>query len=249
MKMRLDKLLSSNGQGSRSSVKKMLHKKICMVNGIRVTSASFGLDPEKDEVTIDGEKFIFKKYIYLMLNKPAGCVTSTSDPIYPTVMDFLHEPFSSMKLFPAGRLDLDTEGLVIITNDGEAAHRLISPKSGIVKKYYIEFSQEVENSQFDAYVQKLKEGITLQNGYKCKPAYFEKHKPFTIEGRQGFVLGITEGKYHQVKKMCCALGNELTYLKRLSMGSVVLDKNLKHGEYREFSNEEIKKMEELKSFG
>lgn len=246
MKMRLDKLLSSNGMGSRSSVKKMLHKKICTVNGIRITNAAASIDPETDEVLIDGEKFLFRKYIYLMFNKPHGCVTSTSDPVHPTVMDFLREPFSAMKLFPAGRLDFDTEGLIIITNDGEAVHRLISPKFGVVKKYYMEFAKEICSSEFCDYVKKLKDGIVLNNGYVCLPASFEKHETLTTSGKDGFVMGITEGKFHQVKKMCLALGNELTYLRRISVAGIELDKNLPAGKYREFNKFEIQKIESLK---
>lgn len=248
MKIRLDKLLSSNGLGTRSSVKKMLRKRNCTVNGIRIINSAAGVDPEIDEVMIDGEKFIFRKYVYLMLNKPSGCITSTSDPVHKTVMEFLHEPFRSMKLFPAGRLDLDTEGLIIITNDGEAAHRLISPKAGTVKRYYLEFSRAVSSADFAGYVLKLKDGITLSNGYKCLSAGLEEHAPLTASNKQGFVMSVTEGKYHQVKKMCLALGNELAYLRRLSMGCVFLDGNLPPGAYREFTPEEIKEMEALKSF-
>lgn len=242
MKMRLDKLLALSGLGSRSGVKKILHKKNCYVNGVRITNSSFYVDPEIDMITIDGNKIRLRPNIYLMMNKPAGCVTSTDDPVHKTVMDYLKPPFSDIKLFPIGRLDIDTEGLILITDDGELTHKITSPKSGTVKTYYLEFSVEPAPYEITRYTELFRNGVVFKNGYKCRPAQFEKCGNKTGSGKSGFLIHITEGKFHQVKKMGLAAGNELCYLRRISVGGVGLDNTLKPGEYRELTNEEIERL-------
>ena len=239
MKTRLDRILALSGLGSRSDVKKMIRKKNCCVDGVRIVSPSFILDTDLNKITIDGEPLVLRTNVYLMFNKPQGCVTSTSDPVHKTVMDYIKAPFDRMKLFPIGRLDIDTEGLLIITDDGEITHKITSPKSGTVKTYYLELSREPSDEELKNYCEEFEKGIMLKNGYKCLPAKFEKCENKTGSFRSGFLMHITEGKFHQVKKMCLSAGNELCYLRRIAVGSIVLDETLKTGEYRELSAEEI----------
>ncbi len=245
MKARLDKVLATNGFGTRKTVKTLIKKHECIINGERITDPSFLIDVNTAQIRIDDTEVVLRTKIYLMINKPAGCVTSTDDPVNKTVMSYLKEPFSNMKLFPIGRLDGDTEGLIIITNDGALTHKLTSPKAGKVKSYYLELLEEPNDEKIQLYSKKMLEGVVFKDGYKCKPAKFEKCENLTGSEKQGFMVHITEGKYHQVKKMCLALGNKLTYLRRLSMGPISLDKNLELGEYRELTDEEIKLLNEV----
>ena len=232
MKMRIDKILHDNGFGTRSSIKKMLHKKECYVNGVRVIDASFKID-DCDEVCIEGEVINLKKYIYIMLNKASGYVTSTKDPEYKTVMELLPQKWASRNLFPVGRLDIDTEGLLILTNDGIFAHKVISPKYNIVKKYYVKLKREFNEEEFEEVQKSFTSGIIFKNGYKCLPATLERHE------KDGYVVGISEGKYHQVKKMFLCVNNEVVYLKRISIGGLILDETLGIGKTRELTKEEV----------
>ena len=232
MKMRLDKVLHDNGFGTRSSIKKMLHKKECYVNGVRIIDASFKIE-DCDEVCIEGEVINLKKYIYVMLNKASGYVTSTKDPEYKTVMELLPQKWASRNLFPVGRLDIDTEGLLILTNDGIFAHKVISPKYNIVKKYYVKLKREFDEEEFEQVRKNFTSGIVFKNGYKCLPATLERHE------KDGYVVGISEGKYHQVKKMFLCVNNEVAYLKRTSIGGLILDETLGIGKTRELTKEEV----------
>lgn len=232
MKMRLDKVLHDNGFGTRSSIKKMLHKKECYVNGARIIDGSFKIE-DCDEVCIEGEVINLKKYIYVMLNKASGYVTSTKDPEYKTVMELLPQKWASRNLFPVGRLDIDTEGLLILTNDGIFAHKVISPKYNIVKKYYVRLKREFDEEEFEQVRKNFTSGIVFKNGYKCLPATLERHE------KDGYVVGISEGKYHQVKKMFLCVNNEVAYLKRISIGGLILDETLGIGKTRELTKEEV----------
>lgn len=232
MKMRLDKVLHDNGFGTRSSIKKMLHKKECYVNGVRIIDGNFKID-DCDEVCIEGEVINLKKYIYIMLNKASGYVTSTKDPEYKTVMELLPQKWASRNLFPVGRLDIDTEGLLILTNDGIFAHKVISPKYNIVKKYYVRLKREFDEEEFEQVRKNFTSGIVFKNGYKCLPATLERHE------KDGYVVGISEGKYHQVKKMFLCVNNEVVYLKRISIGGLILDETLGIGKTRELTKEEV----------
>lgn len=232
MKMRLDKVLHDNGFGTRSSIKKMLHKKECYVNGARIIDGSFKIE-DSDEVCIEGEVINLKKYIYVMLNKASGYVTSTKDPEYKTVMELLPQKWASRNLFPVGRLDIDTEGLLILTNDGIFAHKVISPKYNIVKKYYVKLKREFDEEEFEQVRKNFTSGIVFKNGYKCLPATLERHE------KDGYVVGISEGKYHQVKKMFLCVNNEVAYLKRTSIGGLILDETLGIGKTRELTKEEV----------
>lgn len=232
MKMRLDKVLHDNGFGTRSSIKKMLHKKECLVNGMRIIDGSFKIE-DSDEVCIEGEVLELKKYIYIMLNKAKGYVTSTKDPEYKTVIELLPTKWANRGLFPVGRLDMDTEGLLILTNDGILAHKVISPKYNIIKKYYVRLQREFDDKEFEEVKKDFATGIVFKNGYKCLPATLERGK------KDGYVVGISEGKYHQVKKMFLCVNNEVTYLKRVSIGCLILDENLEVGKTRELTKEEV----------
>ena len=232
MKMRLDKVLHDNGVGTRSSIKKMLHKKECLVNGMRIIDGSFKIE-DSDEVCIEGEVLELKKYIYIMLNKAKGYVTSTKDPEYKTVIELLPQKWANRGLFPVGRLDMDTEGLLILTNDGIFAHKVISPKYNIIKKYYVQLQREFDDKEFEEVKKDFATGIVFKNRYKCLPATLERGE------KDGYVVGISEGKYHQVKKMFLCVNNEVTYLKRVSIGCLILDENLEVGKTRELTKEEV----------
>ncbi len=234
MKTRLDKALHDNGFGTRSSIKKMLQKRKLLVNGTRITDGSFKIE-ETDEISIEDKILELKKYIYIMLNKKKGYVTSTKDPKYKTVMELLPSNWSNKGIFPVGRLDIDTEGLLILTNDGVLAHKVISPKYKIIKQYYVHVKREIDKEEFKKIKDKFNNGILFKNGYKCLPATIEQKN-------EGYIVGIGEGKYHQVKKMFLNVDNEVTYLKRIAIGGLNLDSSLKLGESRELTKEEIEKI-------
>lgn len=236
-KERLDKILSNMGYGSRKDVKKLIKAGRVMINNNIETKNNVKINPYEDLITIDGVKLEYREYIYLMLNKPQGVVSSTEDPVSRTVLDLIDEEYLIFKPHPAGRLDKDTEGLILLTNDGKLSHKLLSPKNRIGKTYYVEVEGFLEESHID----KFKEGIILDDGYKTLPAKLE-----IIEGDfySKAKLTITEGKYHQVKRMFKALNMEVLYLKRLSIGNLKLDENLELGEYRELTEEEIKLLKE-----
>jgi 16S rRNA pseudouridine516 synthase len=171
-----------------------------------------------------------------MLNKPAGVITSTDDPDHRTVMDLLGEPWSRMELFHVGRLDNDTEGLLVITNDGPLTHRLTSPKTGVDKTYFVRLRDPVDGTLFAGYERRFSGDITFRDGYTCLPAIVRR----AGDNMDEVFLTIQEGKYHQVKKMFHVLGNEVVYLKRVSMGPLALDPALEKGEYRELTDQEIR---------
>lgn len=265
--MRIDKLFADNGFGSRRDIKRLLHSRAVEVNGVVCADASFRVDPERDVFTVEGKPFRPRTTVYLMLNKPAGVITSTDDPAHRTVMDLLAPPWSLMDLFPVGRLDLDTEGLLVLTNDGPLTHRLTSPKTGVNKTYLAVLRDPVDEAAFARYDAALRTGITFHDGYTCLPAVLARadntgchtdsdasaeHVPSTPRVQSSLhvpsiplndpyravLLTIREGKYHQVKKMFKALGNEVVYLKRVSMGSLYLDPALAPGAWRELTQDE-----------
>mgnify|MGYP000866270267 FL=1 len=239
MVVRIDKILAANGLGSRKDIRRLLRKENFSLNGKRVTDAGTLLDPEHDTLFCNGEELPLRTGCYLMLNKPAGVVTSTADPLHRTVMELLPPPFSAMKLFPIGRLDLDTEGLLIITDDGALTHRLTAPKSGCVKCYYLETAEPFNDIDFNTAQTRCAQGLPLGKNFTCLPATFERTEAQNIKTEWAFLMHICEGKYHQVKKMIKALGNEVIYLKRISMGGVVLDLQLPAGSCRELTPDEV----------
>lgn len=232
-KERLDKVLSNMGYGSRKDVKRYIKDGLVLINGNTITKNDYKLDPYKDNIIFNGEEVIYREYIYLMMNKPQGIVSSTDDPLSHTVIDLLEEEYLIYEPFPAGRLDKDTEGFLLITNDGKLAHEILSPKKSVEKTYYVEVDGYVD----EGHAKLIKEGLTLDDGYKTLPANLEIISSDIISKVN---LTIKEGKYHQVKRMFGSLSMNVLYLKRISIGMLALDEDLKPGEYREISEEEIK---------
>ena len=233
--MRLDKFISTTTTLSRAEAKKVIKKGI-LINDKLIKTPDYKIDEFKDQVIVNGNRLVYQKYVYIMMNKPKDTVSATEDAIEKTVVDILRDEDRIHKVFPVGRLDKDTEGLMLLTNDGELAHKLISPKKDVEKKYYVEVSGELK----DEHLEIVKEGVTLEDGYRCKPARLEILD--TSEGNSKANIFITEGKFHQVKRMMKSLGATVTYLKRLSIGSLKLDENLKLGEYRYLTDDELNKL-------
>ncbi|WP_173915798.1 pseudouridine synthase [Halobacillus sp. Marseille-Q1614] len=230
--MRIDKLLANMGYGTRKEVKNLLKSGGVRVNNEPEKSPKTHVDPEKDVVTVMGETVEYRKYIYLMLNKPGDLLSATEDPHDMTVIDILQPEDQIFEPFPVGRLDKDTEGLLLITNDGQLAHRLTSPKKDIGKTYYATIDGKVSEEDVTAF----SKGIELDDGYVTKPAELEILKSNDISEIE---LTITEGKFHQVKRMFEAVGKRVTYLKRLKIGELHLDEELELGEYRELGDDEL----------
>ncbi|CDF59469.1 pseudouridine synthase [Thermobrachium celere] len=231
-KERLDKVLANMGYGTRKEVKALCKKGLVLVNGDIVKDSSVHVDPENDTIEVDGEVLKYKKYIYVMLNKPQGVISATEDDFDETVVDILPDEFKIFKPSPVGRLDKDTEGLLILTNDGELNHLLLSPRRHVPKKYYAKVKGVVTQED----VEKFKEGVVLDDGYKTMPAELTILKSDEISEIE---LVIYEGKYHQVKRMFEAVGKKVVYLKRIEMGPLKLDDSLELGECRELTDDEV----------
>ena len=236
--IRLDKYLSDMTSETRSKVKEYIRKGRITVNGGIIKSPETKVDTENDEICIDGKQVGYVEYYYYMMNKPQGVITSTEKGKTKTVMDVFKETGIDCPRFeelsPVGRLDKDTEGLLLITNDGELNHKLLSPKNHVDKVYYVELRNPVKASDIDI----LAGGLDLGD-FICKPARLEicdDEKKFAAK------ITISEGKFHQIKRMFEAVGNEVIYLKRFSMGSLVLDDKLESGEVRELTEDEISKL-------
>lgn len=225
---RLDKILADTGLYTRSQAKGLIAQGRVRVNGMRVKS---GADkyPAEAVISVDGLPLARGGSVYIMMNKPAGVLSATKDR-EKTVLDLLPEPYGNMGLFPAGRLDKDTVGLLLLTNDGQLAHRLLHPKRHVAKRYYLETDLPMVEADAEAF----RQGLHLTGGEVFLPAELE-----IWEERTSGVLQISEGKYHQVKRMLAARGKTVCYLKRLSMGSLLLDENLKEGAFRLLSPEEL----------
>ena len=232
---RLDKVLSNMGYGSRKDVKKLIKNGLVKVNGDIVRENEFKVNPYEDGIIIGGNEVNYREHIYLMMNKPQGLVSSTDDPLTETVIDLLGDEYLIYKPFPVGRLDKDTEGLLMISNDGKLAHELLSPKKGVDKKYYVEVDGTVTNE----HIIMVEKGIVLDDDYKTLPAKLEILESNVFSK---VFLTIQEGKYHQFKRMFESLSMKVIYLKRVSMGPLLLDSTLSPGEYRELSDEEIKSL-------
>ena len=226
--IRLDKFLCEMEVGTRSQVKDMIKKGQISVNGEVVKKADYKFDESTAKICVKEKEISYQKYFYYMLNKPAGVVSATTDNLNKTVLDLLKDA-PGKELFPVGRLDKDTEGLLLITNDGELSHNLLSPKKHVDKTYLVETSEVINLDM----IQNLEQGVDIGEEKMTLPA-----KVKVIEEKK-MELTITEGKFHQVKRMLKAVGNEVIYLKRLSMGSLKLDEVLKPGEYRELTESEI----------
>ena len=230
--MRLDKLLANMGYGSRKEVKQLLKEKAVTVDGVAVKDAAMKVDPETQDVSVYGERVVYTEFIYLMMNKPPGVISATEDRYDETVIDLLDPLAQHFKPFPVGRLDKDTEGLLLITNDGSLSHNLLSPKKHVPKTYYATIDGVVTDADIEAF----RKGVELDDGYVTKPGELVILKSGDVSEIE---LTIQEGKFHQVKRMFEAVGKKVTYLKRLSMGPLVLDETLELGDYRELTEEEL----------
>lgn len=231
MKIRLDKYLADMGKGTRSEVKKAISKGLVRVNNEIVKKPETKLDTDSDNVLFDGVLVGYSQYEYYMLNKPAGVISATEDKREKTVIDLITEK-KRKDLFPVGRLDRDTEGLLLISNDGELAHRLLSPSKHVDKVYYAKIDGKVTIEDVEAFQQ----GVDIGEEKLTRPAKLRILKSGT---QSEIELTICEGKFHQVKRMFQAVGKEVVYLKRLQMGTLILDESLKPGEYRELTEQEI----------
>ncbi|WP_336787075.1 pseudouridine synthase [Paenibacillus sp. MMO-177] len=236
-KMRIDKLLSHTGYGTRSEIKKLVKQGKVTVAGKIVKDSGQLVDPELEEVAFDGERVLYREVIYLMMNKPPGVISATEDRRERTVIDLLEPEDQLMDPFPVGRLDKDTVGLLLLTNDGQLAHELLSPRKHVPKTYEAVVAGdvgEVDREQFKA-------GVTLDDGYVTMPSELKILKKDGGEGGVTSVISLTimEGKFHQVKRMFEAVGKKVVYLKRVSMGPLELDADLEEGTYRELTDEEV----------
>lgn len=225
--MRVDKFLSEMGKASRTESAKLAKSGKITVNGVIIKKADIHIDPYKDEVKLLGQVVSYKKYTYIMMNKPEGYVSATEDGREKTVLDLLNDEERKKDLFPCGRLDKNTLGLVILTNDGEGAHRLLSPKHHVSKVYHFKSKLPI----FEQDIIALEQGVDI-GGYVTKPC-----KISLASDTEGEII-LTEGKYHQIKRMLEAIGNKITYLERISFGEIALDPKLARGEWRHLTIEE-----------
>ena len=228
---RLDKIIASQGQFSRSEVKKLVKAGRITLDGITVKASDVKADPDNSVIAIDGKPLFYQKFVYIMLNKPKGVVSATTDKDHKTVIDLVPKEMYREGLFPAGRLDGDTTGFVLITDDGDFAHRILSPKNHIMKTYHATLQRSLKDDEYE----KFKDGIVLGDGTVCLESTVKmlQSEPPVCEIR------ICEGKYHQVKRMFAATGNKVLELRRVKMGELSLDKGLPEGECRLLSDEEV----------
>lgn len=225
---RIDKILVSQGIGSRREVQKLIKSGDVTVNGEIIRKPEFKADAENDKIIIAGKEVNYSKHIYIMMNKPAGVVSASSDNYDKTVIDILPDEYKRKGLFPAGRLDKDTEGLLIITDDGDFAHRMLSPKKHVDKQYIAKLDGEIT----EKIIQKFEQGIIFADGTKCLTAKLEI---YNNDKKTGLVT-ICEGKFHQVKKMFISCGLNVVHLERISIGNLYLDGNLPIGSCKLLTN-------------
>ena len=225
---RLDKVLAGTGRWSRREVKQLVRQGQVRINGVTASSAEEKIDPETADITVGGEAVQVQRFTYVMLHKPAGVLTATEDKRQPTVLELLPAPLRRRGLAPVGRLDKDTEGLLLLTDDGELTHRLLSPRYHVDKRYYARVDGTLDAADEAAFAA----GMTLDDGLECLPAGLERLAPGAC------IVTLREGKFHQVKRMLAARGKPVEYLKRLSMGPLRLDGGLAAGEYRLLTEEE-----------
>lgn len=237
--MRIDKFLANMGFGSRKEVKPLLKSGAVRVNGTTIKDPKVHVNAETDKVAVNGEAVRYVEYIYVMLNKPPGVISATEDTRDRTVIDLLGPEERHFNPFPVGRLDKDTEGLLLLTNDGQLAHELLSPKKHVDKTYFARIDGEVTDADIAAF----QDGITLEDGYVSKPARLRILSSGPVSEIE---LTITEGKFHQVKRMFKSTGKEVLYLKRVSMGPLQLDPSLEKGEFRSLTEKEIRLLKQEK---
>ena len=236
-KMRVDKLLSNVGVASRAELKKYCKQGLISVNGKVINNPGVQVDSESDDIRFNGEKIVYREFVYIMLNKPDGYISATFDKYDPIVLDLIDQSYLVFEPFPVGRLDKDTEGLLVLTNDGQLAHRVLSPKKHVPKTYYAKIQGKVTEEDILAF----EKGVILDDGYETMPSQL---KILKSDDMSEIELTIHEGKFHQVKRMFESVGKKVVYLKRLSMGKLKLDESLGLVEYRELTEEEVKLIEE-----
>lgn len=219
---RLDKMLASQNVGSRKEVQKLIKSGEVYVNGEICRKPDTKVDVNSDEITVSGQAVNYQKYIYIMMNKPGGVLSASTDKYDKTVIDLLPEEYKRKGLFPAGRLDKDTEGLLIITDDGDFAHRMLSPKKHVEKKYIAKLDKEITEET----IKRFEDGIIFADGTECMPAKLELEDE---SDKKTGIVTICEGKFHQVKKMFICCGIKVVHLKRISIGNLYLDSNLPIG--------------------
>ena len=234
MKMRLDKLLSATGTATRSEASRAARKGRIALNGVICTDVSRQIDPEADIVEFDGQRILYQQYYYILLNKPEGYVSATEDLKEKTVLELLPENLRSLGLFPCGRLDKNTVGLMLLTNNGDLGHKLLSPKYHVSKKY----RYTAKFPLLEADIERLEQGVSILDGYMTLPA-----KLYPDDDTSSGEIEITEGKYHQIKLMFDAVGNKITSLERITFGPLCKDESLARGEWRELTEAEVTALE------
>ena len=232
--MRLDKFLVACAVGSRTEVKNFLKSGRVTVNGKKEKSAKLQIDEETDEICFDGQKLDYEEFVYYMMNKPQGVISATEDPKHKTVLDLLDDYARAKEVFPVGRLDIDTHGLLLLTNDGKLAHALLSPKRHVDKTYLAQVNGIMTDEDIETFAQ----GIPLKD-FTCQPAKLELVSIDREKDQSLVRVTIAEGKFHQVKRMVAYCGKEVVDLQRLTMGTLTLDEDLKRGEWRRLSKEEL----------
>ena len=232
--MRLDKFLVACAVGSRTEVKNFLKAGRVTVNGKKEKSAKLQINEDTDEICFDGQKLEYEEFVYYMMNKPQGVISATEDPKHKTVLDLLDDLARSKEVFPVGRLDIDTHGLLLLTNDGKLAHALLSPKRHVDKTYLA----RINGVMTDADVETFAQGVPLKD-FTCQPAKLELVSIDREKDQSLVRVTIAEGKFHQVKRMVAYCGKEVVDLQRLTMGTLTLDEDLKRGEWRRLSKEEL----------
>ena len=236
--MRLDKFLVENGLGSRSQVKDVLKKGLVLVNGRAEKSPKTQINETADEIVVSGQKLTYEKFVYYLLNKPKGYISATEDERHKTVLDLLDETARQKEVFPVGRLDIDTHGLLLLTNNGKLAHAMLSPKKHVEKIYRAQVAGLMNQSD----VERFARGIELKD-FTCQPAQLKILEVDEEKETSLVEISLAEGKFHQVKRMVAACGKEVTDLQRLSMGPLQLDPELALGEWRRLTEEELKSLE------
>ena len=235
--MRLDKFLVACAVGSRTEVKNLLKAGRVMVNGKKEKSAKLQIDEGRDEICFDGQVLEYEEFVYYMMNKPQGVISATEDSIHRTVLDLLDDIARTKEVFPVGRLDIDTHGLLLLTNDGKLAHALLSPKRHVDKTYLA----QVEGIMTQEDVETFAKGIPLKD-FTCQPAKLEIVSLDSVKNQSLVRVTIAEGKFHQVKRMVAYCGKEVVDLQRLTMGTLALDENLGQGEWRRLTKEELENL-------
>ena len=235
--MRLDKFLVACAVGSRTEVKNLLKAGRVTVNGKKEKSAKLQIDEERDQICFDGQVLEYEEFVYYIMNKPQGVISATEDPKHRTVLDLLDEYARAKEVFPVGRLDIDTHGLLLLTNDGQLAHALLSPKRHVDKTYLAQVEGIMSQEDVDTFAK----GIPLKD-FTCQSAKLEILSVDSDKDESQVRVTIAEGKFHQVRRMVAYCGKEVVDLQRLTMGTLILDENLKRGEWRRLTKEELENL-------